>query len=171
MDQLHECGTTEAVKINWHVVIQDILPTNERLHEIRLVDSPLCRHCGEPDPVQHRVTSCGEWASIWLWNKRRIAWILRIDPAHIAPDWTTRPQFRIWPPHRHRAVLWILVQMVWYRITVSRAHTEQDYSDFCDGHARRRIRPNIAGPSSGTILRSYDHEPIRRTHRGVAASG
>ena len=50
------------------------------------------------------------------WTKRRIAWILRIDPAHIPPDWTTRPQFRLWPPQRHRAVLCILAQMVWYRI-------------------------------------------------------
>jgi hypothetical protein len=81
---LHECCTTEAVKINWcmviqdilptnvviqdilptnvviqdilptNVVIQDILPTNERLHKIRLVYSQLCGHCGEPDTVQQR---------------------------------------------------------------------------------------------------------------------
>jgi len=128
--KLHECWTTEAVKINWYMVIQDILPTNERLHKIRLIDSPLCGHCAEPDTVQHRVTACGEGASIWLWTKRRIAWILRIDPVHIPPDWTTRPQFRLWPPQRHRAVLWILAQMVWYRIKESRACTEQDYFDF-----------------------------------------
>jgi len=57
---LHECWTTEAVKINWYMVIQDILPTNERLHKIRQVDSPLCGHCGQPDTVEHRVTACGE---------------------------------------------------------------------------------------------------------------
>jgi len=91
---LHECWTTEAVKMNWCVVIQDILPANERLRKIRLVDSPLCGNCGEPDAVQPRVTACGEGP----WTKRRIAWILRIDPAHIRPDWTTRPQFRLWPP-------------------------------------------------------------------------
>jgi len=32
-------------------------------------------------------------------------------------------------------------------------------ANFCDGHAGRRIRPNIAGPTLGTILRSYDHDP------------
>ena len=42
---------------------------------------------------------------------------------------------------------------------------------FCDGHSGRRIRPNIAGPTLGTILRSYDHDPTRGTHRGAAASG
>ena len=127
---LHECWTTEAVKINWYMVIQDILPTNERLHKIRLVESPLCGHCGEPDTVQHRITACGEGASIWLWTKRRIEWILRIDPAHIPQDWTKRPQFRLWPPQRHRAVIWILAQMIWYRIKESLACTEQDYCNF-----------------------------------------
>jgi len=126
----HECWTMEAVKINWYVVIHDILPNNERLHKIRLVDTPLCGHGEKPDTIQHRVTACDEGARIWLWNKRRIAWILRIDAVQIAPDLTTRPQFRLWPPQRHRAVLWILTQMVWYRIKESRAYTEQHYSDF-----------------------------------------
>ena len=128
-NNLHECWTTEVVKMNWYVVIQDILPTNERLHKIRLVDSPLCGNCGEPDTVQHRVPACGEGARIWIWTKRHIALILRTDPAHIPPDWT-RPQFRMWPPQRHQAVLWILAQMVWYRIKESRACNEKDYSDF-----------------------------------------
>ena len=49
---LHECWTTETVKIEWY----------ESLHEILLVDSLLCGHCGEPGTVQHRVTSCSEGA-------------------------------------------------------------------------------------------------------------
>jgi hypothetical protein len=116
---LHECWTTKAVKINWYVVLPDILPTNERVHKIRLVDSSLCGHCGEPDTVQHSATACGEGASICFWTKRRIARILRIDPAHVSPDWTTRPQFRLRPPQRHQTVLRILAQMVWYRIKES----------------------------------------------------
>jgi hypothetical protein len=118
---LHECST-EAVKINWYVVIQDILPTNERLHKIRLVDSPLCGQCGELDTVQHRVTACDEDLALDQTT-------YSIDPAHIPLDWT-RSQFRLWPPRRPRAVLWKLAQMAWYRIKQSRACTEQDYSDF-----------------------------------------
>jgi len=72
-NNLHSCWTTEAIKINWYVVIQDILITNERVPKIRLVDSPLCGHCGKPDTVQHRVIACGEGARIWLWIERRIA--------------------------------------------------------------------------------------------------
>ena len=116
--------------MNWYVVIQDILPTNARLRRIRLVGSPLCHHFGEPDTIQHRVTGCGEGARIWNWTKRRITWILRTDPYHKPPDCTTRFQFQLWPPQRHRAVFWILAQMLWYRINEVRACTEQDYSDF-----------------------------------------
>ena len=70
---LHECLTTETVKINWYVMIQDTLPTDEHLHKIRLVDSPLCGHCGEPDTAQLRVITCGEGWRIWLWTKQRAA--------------------------------------------------------------------------------------------------
>ena len=76
---LQECWTTEAVKINWYVVMQDILPTNERLHKIRL------RHYGETDTVQqsNRMRRGGEDLAL---DQRRLAWILRTDPAHLPPD-------------------------------------------------------------------------------------
>jgi hypothetical protein len=127
---LHNCCTTEAVKVTWYMVIQDILPTNERLYKIRLADSPLCRQCGALDTVLYRVTECGKGARIWAWTKRRIAWILHTDPANIPMDWTTRPQFQLWPPTRNRAVLRILAQMVWYSINEDRTCSVQDYCDF-----------------------------------------
>jgi hypothetical protein len=116
-----DCWTTKAVKVTLYMVIQDILPTKERLYKIRLADSPLCRQCGSMDTVIHRVTECGEGARIWKWTKRRIAWILHTNPANILPDWTTRPQFQLWPPTRKGTVLWILAQMVWYRIKTEHA--------------------------------------------------
>jgi hypothetical protein len=56
--------TSEAVKVTWYMVIQDILPTNERLYKMRLAGSPLCRQCGALDTVLHRVTECGEGARL-----------------------------------------------------------------------------------------------------------
>ena len=52
----------------------------------------------EPDTVQHRMTECGEGTRIWNWTKRCIAWILITHPANIPQDWTTKPQFQLWPP-------------------------------------------------------------------------
>jgi hypothetical protein len=45
---LHATWAADSIKVNWFKVIHDILPTNERLHVIRLAGSPLCSNCGEP---------------------------------------------------------------------------------------------------------------------------
>jgi len=68
-DNLTQCWSTEAVKITWHKIIHDIFPTNERLHRIRLTDTPLCGSCGSLDTIQHRITDCGEGATIWQWTQ------------------------------------------------------------------------------------------------------
>jgi len=44
----------------WYIVIHDIVPTNERLHAIRLVESDRCRHCGRRDTLVHGLTECNE---------------------------------------------------------------------------------------------------------------
>ena len=113
---LTQCWSTQAVKITWYKVIHDIFPTNECLHRISLADTPLCGNCGSLDTIQHRITDCGAGATIWQWTQRRIAWILRTDPRNIPKDWTTHPHFRLWLPQRHRAITWILAQLVWYMI-------------------------------------------------------
>jgi hypothetical protein len=46
---LHTTWAEDAIKVNWFKVIHDILPTNERLHAIRLTGTPLCPNCGEHD--------------------------------------------------------------------------------------------------------------------------
>jgi hypothetical protein len=90
----------------------------------------LCSTCGERDTLMHRITECGEGREIWKWTRKRIAWILRTDPVWIPQERTLRPQFHIWPPRRHRAVLWIIAHMVWYRIQESRTPSAQENFDF-----------------------------------------
>jgi hypothetical protein len=53
-----------------------------------------------------------------------------MDPAWIPHEWTLRPQFHIWPPQRHMAVLWITAHMVWYRVQESRTPSVHGYLDF-----------------------------------------
>ena len=112
---LHATWASDSMKINWIKVIRDILPRNERLHAIRLAGSPHCSNCREHDTVLHMIIECGEGRELWEWTRNRIAWILRMDPVWIPNEWTIHPQFRLWPPQRQRAVLWILAHMVWYR--------------------------------------------------------
>ena len=91
---------------------------------------PPYANCGEHDTVMHRIIECGEGRKIWEWTRNRIAWILRMGPVWIPNEWTIRPKFKLWPPQRHRAVLWILAHMVWFRTRGSWTLSAQEYFDF-----------------------------------------
>jgi len=126
----HATWAADSIKVNWFKVIHDILPTNERLHAIWLAGSPLCSNCGERDTVMHRIIECGEGRKIWEWTRNCIAWILRMDPVWIPNEWTIRLQLKLWPPQRHRAVLWILAHMVWCRTHGGWTLSAQEYFNF-----------------------------------------
>jgi len=70
-----------------YIVVHDIVPANERLHVIRLVESDRCRHCGKRETVGHRLMEYNEGTDIWLWTGERIAQILRTDPRRFPADW------------------------------------------------------------------------------------
>ena len=42
----------------WYNVIHDIIPTNERLHNIKRQTSNKCHICGEIDTTEHRIVTC-----------------------------------------------------------------------------------------------------------------
>jgi len=103
----------EAIKAKWFKVIHITLSTNEGLQAIRLVGLPLCANCGVHNTFMHKNIEYGEGRKSWEWTRNHFAWILRMDPVWIHNEWTIRPQFKLWPPQHHRAVLWILAHMVW----------------------------------------------------------
>jgi hypothetical protein len=75
-------------------------------------------------------SECGEGERLWGWTRRKIAEMLRMDPRYVPPEWILRPDFSLWPPQRHRAVLWLLAQLVLYRGQQKRELTQHDYMDF-----------------------------------------
>ena len=111
--------TTKAI---WYWVVHDILPTNESLHNIRLAPTDQCRHCDRKDTIQHRLTECGDGEIVWEWT----AAMMRTDLRRIPPEWLLRSQFRLWPPQCHRAVSWVLAQLVLYTVQQRRALTLHD---------------------------------------------
>jgi hypothetical protein len=102
---LHDSGIWETITAVWYAVIYDILPTNVRLHNIQLADTPMCKECGAVDTRLDRLIECGDGRNIWDWTRQRIAWIIRTTPERIPAEWLLRPQFQIWPPRRNRTVL------------------------------------------------------------------
>jgi len=43
---LHKLWVSEEIASMWYIVVHDIVPTYERLHPIRFVESDRCGHCG-----------------------------------------------------------------------------------------------------------------------------
>jgi len=118
-------GTTKAM---WYRVIHGIIITIERLHTIRMATTDRCRNCDKIDTLQHRLTECGDGTIVWGWTRYRIAITLRTVPRRI--PLLLRPQFRMWPPKRHRAVLWVLAYLVVYRSQQRPAMTLHEYLHF-----------------------------------------
>jgi len=61
---LHTARLSEEITSMWYIVVHDIVPTNDRLHVIRLVQSDRCRHCGRRDILAHRLTEFNEGTAI-----------------------------------------------------------------------------------------------------------
>ena len=72
----------------------------------------------------------GEGRTIWQYTKTPLATMLRTIPARIPDDWALHPHFNIWPPKRHRAILWVLANVVIFRIQQQTTLTLHDFMDF-----------------------------------------
>jgi hypothetical protein len=59
-----------------------------------------------------------------------LARMMRTCPTHIPDDWILRPHFNIWLSQKHRAILWLLVNIVIFRMEQHSNLTLQDYIDF-----------------------------------------
>jgi len=95
---LHTTWVSKVITSMSYTMLHDRVPTNERLHAIRLVESNRCRHCGRRDTLAHRLTECNERTTIWLWTREIIPQMLRTDLRRIPADWCLRHHFQFWPP-------------------------------------------------------------------------
>jgi hypothetical protein len=83
---LDTAGFSDTIKTKWHAAIQDIIPTHERLGEVKLVPNMTCSRCGAKDTLQHRITRCEDGPVMWSWTRARIAATLLVRPTHITEE-------------------------------------------------------------------------------------
>ena len=153
---LHSNALPTTIISTWYVTIHDTVSTNARLAAIHLTPTSTCPNCGLEDTIQHRITDCGEGPITWNWTQTRLGMILRMNPTYIPKEWTTRPDFTLWPPQRHAAFLWIIAQLVHYRL---QTHRRLSLSDFKDFLRRSRWKPR---PRTG---RASPHRKLPRDTR------
>jgi len=92
---LAETPVPGEIKATWYKVINDILPTNERLQKIRIAPTDRCRHCDKQDTLLHGLTEYGEGEQIRKWTRQKLALILRTIPKRIPSEWLLRAHFKI----------------------------------------------------------------------------
>jgi hypothetical protein len=61
---LNEAPVPESTRITWIRVIHDLIPKNERLQRIRMVQTDSCRNCNMKDTLEHRIKACGKGRAI-----------------------------------------------------------------------------------------------------------
>jgi len=127
----------------WYKVINDIIPTNTRLHRIHMSSTETCTEFGNNDTLVYGLTECGEGSTTWNQTRSIIARILRTTAAYIPSEWLVRPQFQLWSAQRHRAVLWILARYVNFRFQYPRTLSSQEITDYMKrSRWKMYLRPN-----------------------------
>ena len=71
-----------------------------------------------------------------------------MDPKYIQLEWTVRPGFHFWSPQKHRAILWILAHMAYYRTKHWHRVSNIDYAGFmrpakCKAYQTTRRRKKV----------------------------
>jgi len=66
-------------------------------------------------------------------HENLLARMLRTTPPRIPDDRALRPHFNIWPPNMHRAILWVVANVVIFRIQQHSTLTLHDFMDFLLG--------------------------------------
>ena len=114
-DNLHETPVSDSTRFIWYKMLHDIIPTNERLQRIRMVQTDTRRKCMMKDTLEHRLSACGEGHKIWEYTKRLLARILQTTPSRVPVEWLLRPQLKTWPPKRQKSLLWIIAPVILFR--------------------------------------------------------
>jgi hypothetical protein len=126
----HDTPVTASSRTTWFKVIHDMIPTNDRLHRIRLTPTDICRNCDKKDTLEYCIIYCGEAKEMWLWTKQRLAQMLRKVPGRIPDGWLICPQLTLWPPQLNHTVLWLLANFITFRAQKQLDLTLQDFIDF-----------------------------------------
>ena len=127
---LKDAPVSDNTRCIWYRVLHDLIPTNARLHRIKMTHWNSYQRRTMADTLEHILTECGEGRRIWQYTKTRIALILRTIPSRIPDEWILRPQFDIWPNKRNNAILWMITNVVIFRIQQRISLTLHDFMDF-----------------------------------------
>ena len=91
----------------WFAAVHDIYKTNARLHAIGQAPDDKCVKCGRWDTILHRLTTCGNAATIWRWYKDTVRDKCEIPADTIQQDFLIRPDVTFPSKQRHNTIMWL----------------------------------------------------------------
>lgn len=115
-ENIHLKIHSSEVTSTWYKVVNDVVPTNEKLHRIGLSDTYNCCKCGLVDTLIHRFT-CGGHLRNWEWVRQKIGLLTRTNERKYIPDILIRPDEKYFPEKKNNCIMWILGNYVNYIIT------------------------------------------------------
>lgn len=104
-----------AVASTWYRVVNNLIPTNDRLHRIGLCDTNTCSRCTLVDTLQHRFTCSGHLAN-WCWLRHQIAFLTRTAETVYTTDIILRPDFSCYPRTKTNTVMWLIGHFTYFVI-------------------------------------------------------
>jgi hypothetical protein len=127
---LAETPAAREIKGAWYNVINDIIPTNERPHKIRIAHTDRCRHCDRQDTLLHRLTECREGGTNMEMDETEIGNNSSDKPGEDTERIASETHLKIWSPTRRRALQWIIANVVFLRTQIQRELSLQDTIEF-----------------------------------------
>lgn len=127
---VHNHILPSRIKSTWYLIVNDKIPTNEKLNNIHLSPTNACAVCGHVDTLLHRFT-CGTAEQIVKHMRRRLAIIDRTTPQNIDIIELLRPEKLRYPRRKHNAAIWVLGHTAAY-IILNRHATLADYCAYLE---------------------------------------
>lgn len=134
---------SSEVLSSWYTVINNVVPTNEKLNRIGLSDTPNCIKCGLIDTLKHRFTCSGHLLN-WKWVRKRLAFLTRSSENNFTTDILLWPDTAFYPQTKNNTVMWLLGHYVNYIINHKGDDNTIDFQDYMvTAYWHRKQIPNM----------------------------
>ena len=126
------------VRSEWYKAVHDLIPTNQRLHRINMVNGGNCKICGKLDSLQHRLTECSITKGIWRHLAVQLACVYRRHIEAIVPTILLYPQYKFKKNSKMKLVNHLIGSTVFYILSNSRCN-EEDYKLFLQKEKLKKL--------------------------------
>lgn len=110
----------------WYDVVNETIPTAQRLHKINLRPTAHCDKCHLVETLPH-IILCGNKIRIWNWTRKKLAVINRTNENYIEVTEVLKPDWKRYPSAKNNSYAWFIGHFLFYVLTNTTPNLE-DYT-------------------------------------------